>query len=87
MILISVLYQNASKSRILEPSPQGLISSPQKWIKPLSLNFSKQSKSWIWLFFFSGWVQVENTFWDYSTFKYVANLEKKTSQIYTVQDD
>ena len=27
MILISVLYQNASTSRILEPSPQGLISS------------------------------------------------------------
>ena len=27
MILISVLYQNASTSRILEPSPQGLTSS------------------------------------------------------------
>jgi hypothetical protein len=27
MILISVFYQNASTSRILEPSPQGLISS------------------------------------------------------------
>ena len=30
MILISVLYQNASTSRILEPSPQGLISSIPK---------------------------------------------------------
>ena len=29
MILISVLYQNASTSRTLEPSPQGLISSVQ----------------------------------------------------------
>jgi hypothetical protein len=27
MILISVLYQNASTCRILEPRPQGLISS------------------------------------------------------------
>jgi hypothetical protein len=27
MILISVLYLNASTSQILEPSPQGLISS------------------------------------------------------------
>ena len=30
MILISVLCQNASTSRILEPSPQGLISSDTK---------------------------------------------------------
>ena len=30
MILISVWYQNASISRILEPSPQGLISSVLK---------------------------------------------------------
>ena len=32
---ISVLYQNASTSRILEPSPQGLISSMyiQKYIR------------------------------------------------------
>ena len=35
MILISVLYQNAYTSRILEPSPQGLISSTDyqsRWI-------------------------------------------------------
>ena len=44
MILISVLYQNVSTSRILEPSPQGLISRVLKW-KRQSLLFDKQ-KCW-----------------------------------------
>jgi hypothetical protein len=33
MILISVFYQNASTSRILEPSLQGLISSKPIFLK------------------------------------------------------
>ena len=33
MILISILYQNASTSRILEPSLHGLISSILKYIR------------------------------------------------------
>ena len=43
MILISVLYQNVFTSRILDPSPQGLISSMFKskthFLGPVKNNF------------------------------------------------
>ena len=35
--MISILYQNASTSQILEPSPQGLISSVGIWAEALSV--------------------------------------------------
>ena len=41
MILISVLYQNASTSRILRPSPQGLISSIFKPFSPAEFDKNK----------------------------------------------
>ena len=50
MILISVLYQNASSSRIVEPSPQGFISSSINKLVTCTFDWAYRRLGIVWSF-------------------------------------